>query len=96
MARAGIGDDAVLQAVELVALRKNGAVNQRHIGGGDVAGIIREQRLHADGRAGEQRAPVVGGGAGQDAVVVGGETLRLHERFAAAIGAGGEVAVLRG
>ena len=40
--------------------------------------------------------PVVGGRAGEDAVVIGGKALRFHERFTAAIGTGGEVAVRGG
>ncbi len=39
--------------------------------------------------------PVIGRSAGKDAVIVGREPLRLHQRLASAIGAGGEVAMLR-
>ncbi len=100
MAGARIVDDAVVdvtgQFVELVALGEDGAVDDRYVSGGDVAGVFGEQGLHADGRAGEQSGPVVSGRTGQDAVVVGGKALRLHERFASAVGAGGEVAVRGG
>jgi hypothetical protein len=88
--------DVTGQLVELVALGEDGAVDERHVSRGDVAGVFGEQGLHADGRAGEQGGPVVGGRTGQDAVVVGGKALRLHERFASAVGAGGEVAVRGG
>ena len=51
-------------------------------------------RLRDPDAVGEEVRPVVGGRAGDDAVVVGGEALRLHERLAAAVRAGIEVRAL--
>src|SRR5579883_1370140 len=39
--------------------------------------------------------PVIGGRAGEDAVVIVGEALRFHEGLAAAVGAGTEIRMLR-
>ena len=59
-----------------------------------LAGVC-GQCLRVDNREGKQSGPVVGRGAGKDAVVVVGITLGFHQRFAAAIGAPIEVGVLR-
>ena len=93
MAGARIGEDAVLHTVELVAAGDNSAVDEGDVSCRNVAGFIREQGLHPNGGAGQQRGPVVGGRAGHDAVVVCGKALGFHQGLAAAVGATGEVIV---
>ena len=95
--RAGtrILDQAVGHAVEAIAGRHDGALDDWELRGRDRALRRRQERAFVPDEGGEQARPVVRRSAGQDAVEVFWKALRLHQRFAAAVGAPGEVAPLR-
>ena len=96
MTAGGVVEDAVFHAVLRVARGQHGGGDGREFDAGDVAGGIGVDGLADIDAGGQHVGPEVGGRAGQDAVVIGGEALRFHERFAAAIGAAIEIGVLRG
>src|SRR5436305_109592 len=84
-----IGDHAVLDSVQLVALRQRGRLDHRQLGRGNRAVI--ENRLLVEDEPGEVVAPEVRGSGNDDTVEVLGEALRLHQRLAAAVRAADEV-----
>ena len=89
-----VGEDAVLHAVERVARRVHGGGDRGDLLRRDEARRIERERARVEDGRREQRRPVVGRGAGEDAVVVAGIALRLHQRLAAAVGAAVEVRLL--
>ena len=95
--RAGsrILDQAVSHAVETIARGHDGALDDRELGGRDRAVWRGQERAFVPHERGEQVRPVVRRGAGEDAAEVFRKALRLHQRFAAAVGAPVKVASLR-
>ena len=96
MTAGGIVEDAVLHAILRVARRQHRGGDGGKLDAGDVAGGIGIDGLADIDTGGQHVGPEVGGRAGQDAIVIGGEALGFHEGFAAAIGAAIEIGVLRG
>ena len=96
MTAGGVVEDAVLDAVLRIARGEDGGGDGRALDAGDVGGGIGVDGLADIDAGGQHVGPDVGGGAGEDAVIIGGEPLGFHERFAAAIGAAIEIGVLRG
>ena len=88
-------DQAVSHAVETIACGHDGALDDGELGGRDRAVRRGQERAFVPHERGEQARPVVRRGAGEDAVEVFRKALRLHQRFAAAVGAAVEVASLR-
>jgi hypothetical protein len=68
-----------------------GPVDHRQLAQRDEARRVVEGRARLPHPGGRLVRPVVRRGAGDDAVVVVGETLGLHERFMATVGAAGKV-----
>ena len=95
MAARRVFDDAILHAIERVAGGQRGGLNGRQFLRRNVAVLIAEQRQIVPSGVGQQVGPIVGGRAGDDAVVILGVALGFHERLAAAVGAGAEVGALR-
>ena len=94
MAFPRIVQDPVLHAVQRIALGQHRIGNRRNLRRRNVAARRRRQRQRVHGRGRQQRRPVIRRRPGQYAVVILGKPLRLHQRFAAAVGAGCKVGVL--
>ncbi len=81
MAGARVFDEAVLHAVERVALIDGGFLDSFEFGGRHRGFRIDQQRLFVPNAAGNQMRPCAGWRASDDAVEVVGEALGLHESF---------------
>ena len=94
VAARGIFDDAVLHAIERIASGQGGGLNGGQLLRRNEAVLIAEQREIIPSGVGQQVRPIVGGRAGDDAVVILGIALGFHQRLAAAVGARAEVGTL--
>ena len=84
-------DHAILHAIERVASSQRGGLNGGQLLRRNVAVLVAQQRQLVPGRVRQQVRPIVGGRAGDDAVVIVGVALRFHQGLAAAVGAGAEI-----
>ena len=85
MALRRILDHAVSYSVERVAGSQRGSLDSGQLGRWYVVSLRKLRGPHVRGGRGEQMRPVVGGCAGDDAVVIRGIALRLHQGLTAAI-----------
>src|SRR5580765_171660 len=95
LAGARILNQTVSDAVQAIACGHDSALDNRELGGRDRAVRRGEHCALVPNERREQVRPVVRGGAREDADEVFRKALRLHQRFAAAVGASVEVAPLR-
>src|SRR6185369_12131049 len=91
---ARIIEHAVFYAVLCVTGFSNGFADSRNFFYADIAFRGRLSSLHVPDEGSKHPGPVVCGGPGDDAVIVRGKALRLHEGLASAVGAAGKIRFL--
>ena len=95
MAAARIVENPVFDAVDGIAGGVDRIADHLQLGGGNVAGGIGERGLRdPQMAAGVEMRPVIGGIAGDDAVVIARIALRFGQRLKAALRAAAEVGML--